>query len=336
MTPTPRPLSAAAAIDVLGETLACEVGPLALSGTLRGLRPGRSWSRCELITFDETRVGARLPVAIPPSALIEDGAVDNAEVVITGNFEVHPHYGPVQFVAGHIAVIDAVGHAVLEAQRFMVELESLDLLEANKTLELIEAPHRVGLIAPLGGGAGGADFRQRLETAGSGFQIVHRYVPMAGPDAPAAIAAALRELPAAAVDVVVVARGGGAASELAVFDDPLVVAGICTCPIPVVVAVGHATDTTRADDVAHTSVATPTAAAGWLVDRELAQHHRQLEQRATIQTLAATRARANAVEAELDAKNQIATALRRQRLATAAAVAAVVVIAVVVALALLA
>lgn len=336
MSPTPRPLSAAAAIDVLGETLACEVGPLALSGTLRGLRPGKSWSRCELITFDETRVGARLPVAIPPSALVEDGAVDNAEVVITGNFEVHPHYGPVQFVAGHIAVIDAIGHTVLEAQRFMAELESLDLIQANKTLDLIEAPQRVGLIAPLGGGAGGADFRQRLETAGSGFEIVHRYVSMAGPDAPAAIAAALRELPAAAVDVVVMARGGGAASELAVFDDPLVVAGICTCPIPFVVAVGHSTDTTGADDVAHTSVATPTAAAGWLVDRQLAQHHRQLEQRATIRSLDATRAANRAAQAELDANNQAAAALRRQRLATITTIAALVVIAVVLALVLLA
>ena len=336
MTPNPRPLSAAAAIDVLGEALACEVGPLALSGTLRGLRPGRVWSRCELITFDQTRVGARLPVAIPPSATVDDSAVDNAEVVITGSFEVHRHYGPVQFVAAHIAVIDAMGHTELEAQRFMAELESLHLIEANKALDLIEAPTRVGLIAPLGGGAGGADFRQRLDTANHGFQIVHRYVPMGGPAAAAAIAGALRELPAAAVDVVVVARGGGAASELAVFDDPLVIAGICTCPIPVIVAVGHATDTTRADDVAHTSLATPTAAAGWLIDRHLAQDHRQLEQAATLRSAAATRAVAQAEEAERIAQHHVAAAQRRQRFATIAALTALVVVVLVVALAVLA
>ena len=336
MTLERRPISAAAAIDVLGVALACEVGPLALSGTLRGLRPGRVWSRCELITFDETRVGARLPVAIPPSALVEDGAVDNAEVVITGSFEVHRHYGPVQFVAQHIAVIDAVGHTELQAQRFMAELESLDLIDGNRTLDLVEAPRRIGLIAPIGGGAGGADFRQRLDDAGGGFQLVHRYVPMAGPHAAASIAAALRELPAAAVDVVVITRGGGAASELAVFDDPLVVAGICACPVPVVVAVGHSTDSTRADDVAHTSVATPSAAASWLIDRHVAHHHHQLEECATIRSIVATDAAANAARATLLAASEMEQARRRQRVATVVVMAAVLMTTLAVALALLA
>ena len=325
---TPKPLSVADAIEALDETLAGHVGDIVVSGTLRGLRARRRWTRCELITFDATRIAARLPVAIPPTAVVDTDAGDNAEVVIAGRFEAHPQYGPVQFVASHITVVDTVGGIVLEMERFMAELESSNLLNANKALAVVESPERIGLIAPLGGGAGGADFRQRLDTATNVFQVVHRHVPMAGPDAPAAIAGSVRELCAAAVHVIVVARGGGAASELAVFDDPLVVAAICASPIPVVVAVGHSTDTTRADEVAHTSLATPSLAAAWLIERRQAQRHRQLEDRAAMRSLAASHATASAEQAQRVAVEEVELAHRRQRIAAIAGVAALVVIAV--------
>ena len=68
------------------------------------------------------------------------------------------------------------------------------------------------------------------------------------------------------LDVVVVIRGGGARTDLAVFDHEDVARAIATCDQPVIIGVGHETDTSVADEVAHTSVKTPTAAAQVLIE----------------------------------------------------------------------
>jgi exodeoxyribonuclease VII large subunit len=67
------------------------------------------------------------------------------------------------------------------------------------------------------------------------------------------------------VDAVVVVRGGGSKTDLAAFDHERVATAIAHCRRPVVVGVGHEIDRSVADEVAHTSAKTPTAAASLLV-----------------------------------------------------------------------
>ncbi len=62
-------------------------------------------------------------------------------------------------------------------------------------------------------------------------------------------------------------RGGGAATDLAAFDDESVARAIALAPVPVLVGIGHETDATVADRVAARSLPTPTACASALVDR---------------------------------------------------------------------
>jgi len=66
------------------------------------------------------------------------------------------------------------------------------------------------------------------------------------------------------VEVIVITRGGGRASELTVFNDPLIVEAICRSAIPVITGIGHQRDDTLADQVADFSAITPTAAASYL------------------------------------------------------------------------
>ncbi len=61
--------------------------------------------------------------------------------------------------------------------------------------------------------------------------------------------------------VTLLVRGGGLASDFAVYDDSLVGIAIDRHRQPVVTGLGHATDTTLADRAAHTACITPTAAA---------------------------------------------------------------------------
>ena len=77
-------------------------------------------------------------------------------------------------------------------------------------------------------------------------------------------------------DLIVIARGGGARSELDWADAEPVVRAIATSPIPVWTALGHATDSTIADQVAHRSCVTPTAAATAIVE-VLRGHHQDRE-----------------------------------------------------------
>ncbi|MGI8757104.1 MAG: exodeoxyribonuclease VII large subunit [Acidimicrobiales bacterium] len=129
--------------------------------------------------------------------------------------------------------------------------------------------------------AGRADVLTVLERSPLPLQVVEASAAMGGPRAAGEVGAALDILATTNVDLILVARGGGARSDLAPWDSVELAQAIARCPMPVWVALGHAGDRTVADRAAHRSHPTPSAAAGALVAAGEAVVHQEAQARST-------------------------------------------------------
>jgi exodeoxyribonuclease VII large subunit len=154
-----------------------------------------------------------------------------------------------------------------EARELLVQrLRAEGLLARQPALALAPVPLRVGLVTS-DQSAAAHDFLTTLEASGHQWDVVLADARVQGIDAQASLLHALERLREARVDVVCIVRGGGARTDLAVFDTEPIARAIAQYPLPVLTGIGHETDTTVADLVAHRRCLTPTACAGALVER---------------------------------------------------------------------
>jgi len=186
------------------------------------------------------------------------------------------------------------------------------LLDANGRRPLSPVPLRIGAVTSVGTAAW-HDFRHELESSGLGFQLSVVDVRVQGEFASAHVAAAIGTLARLRnLDAIVVIRGGGAKNELAVFDAEVIARTIAASPLPVLTGLGHEVDRSVADEVAHSSLKTPTACAAALVE------HVNAFQTQVEQVWAQIDRRAN--RALLDAGTSLATIAHGIRRATVSAV----------------
>jgi len=160
-----------------------------------------------------------------------------------------------------------LGELALQRDAVLRRLVTNGLYDANRSRPLSLVPLRIGVVTSIDSAAW-ADFRHEIERSGFGFQLVVTDVRVQGDQAVATITKALRSFGRRAdLDAVVLIRGGGARSELATFDDEAIATAIGQSPLPVFTGLGHETDHSVADEVAHLALKTPTACAAALVER---------------------------------------------------------------------
>jgi len=187
-------------------------------------------------------------------------------VRIHGALNYYAPTGRLSLVMDGIDVRFTLGQLAADRDALLGRLADDGLLRRNAGLTVPLVPERIGLVASRGSAAW-HDVVHELEASRLGFHIAHVDVRVQGPDAAVSVARAVRTLGRRPVDVIVVVRGGGSRTDLATFDDERIAVAIARSPTPVFTGLGHETDRSVADEVAHTSYKTPTACAAALVER---------------------------------------------------------------------
>lgn len=185
---------------------------------------------------------------------------DGDQVLVRAQVSLYPARGDLQLICEHME--PAGEGALLRAfEALKKRLAAEGLFDEALKRPLPRLPRGIGIVTS----ATGAAIQDILTTLARRYPLAPVYlypVPVQGSEAPAAIVRALRELPErVAVDVVILARGGGSLEDLWAFNDEQVARAIRACRVPVICGVGHEVDVTIADFAADLRAPTPTAAA---------------------------------------------------------------------------
>lgn len=231
-----------------------------------------------------------------------------------GEIDFYPPSGRLQFVARDVDPLYGLGLLEQRRRETLEQLRASGLLERNGRLPLSPVPLRIGLVtAP--GSAAYHDFLATLRQSGYGFEVAVAAVAVQGAHAGRDIGLALASLERRfrSLDCVVIARGGGARADLAVFDGRALAEAIAQFPVPVLTGIGHEIDESIADRVAHSAFKTPTGVAEFLCQR-VSESDRQL---GTVETSLARVAGARLVRAR-ERYDRVGRALKLCRLPVSA------------------
>ena len=211
--------------------------------------------------------GAAISVIIWRGTPVPFKLEDGLEVIITGRFTTYPARSNYQIICSEIemAGVGAILKMLEERKR---KLAAEGLFDAARKKPLPHLPQRIGVVtSPTG--AAFQDIQNRLRER---FPVTVVLYPatVQGATAAAEVAAGIEYFNRVKnVDVIIVARGGGALEDLLPFSEEVVVRAAAASEIPLVSGVGHEPDWMLIDYAADVRAPTPTGAAEMVVPTKL-------------------------------------------------------------------
>lgn len=191
------------------------------------------------------------------------------KVLVKGSINHHSLYG----LAFNIQDIDpsyTLGDIERIRREILLKLSKEGILEYNKNRSMPIAPQKIAVISAQGA-AGYGDFINQLTNNSEGFVFYPCLFNcvMQGDKVSSSIREALKMIESMADfwDCIAIIRGGGATTDLTGFDDLELARAVAKCGLPIIVGIGHDRDRNVLDDIANTSVKTPTAVAAFFIDR---------------------------------------------------------------------
>ncbi|HZG96062.1 MAG TPA: exodeoxyribonuclease VII large subunit [Mycobacteriales bacterium] len=205
-------------------------------------------------------VSLRLTCARGVCDALDPPLQDGQRVVVWAKPDFYLNRGSLALTAFEIRPV-GVGALLARLEHVKKVLAAEGLFAADRKRALPFLPRSVGLIC----GRESAAMRDVVNISRRRWPAVDlevREVAVQGPFAVAAVIEALAELDRlAAVDVIIVTRGGGSVEDLLPFSDESLCRAAAACRTPVVSAIGHEQDAPLLDFVADLRASTPTDAA---------------------------------------------------------------------------
>jgi exodeoxyribonuclease VII large subunit len=182
------------------------------------------------------------------------------QVVLRGRVTIYEDRGELQISAEYLEP-KGVGALQVAFEQLKAKLEAEGLFDSARKKPIPTLPRRIGIVTSPQAAALRDILNvllRRHHTAG----ILIFPAQVQGETAGAEVSAGIRYFNRArSVDVIIVARGGGSAEDLAAFNNEALARVVAASGIPVISAVGHETDFTITDFVADLRAPTPSAAA---------------------------------------------------------------------------
>lgn len=182
------------------------------------------------------------------------------QVLVRGRVTIYEERGELQISAEYLEPKGA-GALQIAFEQLKAKLQAEGLFDESRKKTIPSIPRRIGVVTSPQAAAL-HDILNILHRRHHSANVVIFPAQVQGESAALEVSAGIRCFNKARnVDVIIVARGGGSAEDLAAFNDEGLARVVASSTIPVISAIGHETDFTIIDFVADLRAPTPSAAA---------------------------------------------------------------------------
>ena len=192
-----------------------------------------------------------------------------SKVLLQVEVEFHVLFG-LNLIVRDVDASYTLGELEKKRKETLRKLRELNLVELNKQQKMPVVIQRIAVIASPRT-SGYSDFINHLANNIYGYQFKWNLFPTSvqGMYAEQGIITQLRQINRRKkeFDVVVLIRGGGAKLDLEIFNGFDIAKQIAELELPVITGIGHETDLSIVDMMAHTYQKTPTAVADFIIER---------------------------------------------------------------------
>jgi exodeoxyribonuclease VII large subunit len=186
------------------------------------------------------------------------------EMLFQGTVRLYDGAGKLTFHVTDVYPEFTLGQIEAQRRAVLARLQREQLIGLNRRVEMPAVPLRVAVLSSRNA-AGLKDFEEVLSKSGYAFSVQLCEIPVQGPLVERSVCRTLEVLALKQselkFDVVCIVRGGGSATDLGWWNSYAICAAIAKMPFPVITGIGHERDRVAADEVAHGTAPTPTAAA---------------------------------------------------------------------------
>ncbi len=220
-------------------------------------------------TLKEESAQIRVVMFRSSAKLLRFRPENGLHVTVRGRITVYEDRGELQ-ISAEFMEPQGAGALQLAFEQLKARLQAEGLFEASRKKPIPPLPQRIGIITSPQGAAL-RDILNILARRHHSANVLIYPAQVQGDSAPGEVMAGLRYFHQAlrhqdsrrggAVEVIIIARGGGSAEDLAGFNHEGLARAVADSKIPVISAIGHETDFTIVDFVADLRAPTPSAAA---------------------------------------------------------------------------